>query len=184
MAKFFVWLFRVLRNKKVAKYIPDNSVMLDIGCGSDFYLLNKVKRRIKHGTGLDIAVRNYSDGKLTIRKARLGGRLPCKSGSFDVVTMIAFIEHIDKPESMLRECNRALKKGGPIVITTPMQRARVFWETLVKLGLTEEKSTKEHKHYFTPEEIERLLKRTGFRVAVSRKFQFGMNYIAVGKKIK
>lgn len=183
MPKFFVWFFRVLRNKKVAKHVPDNSVLLDVGCGSDYYLLRSVRDRIKKGVGLDIAVRNYSDGKLTIKKARLGGKLPFKSSSFGAVTMIAFIEHIDRPEQMLRECNRVLRKGGSIIITTPMQGAKPFWEMLVKLGLTEEKSTEEHKHYFSPEEIEGLLKKTGFKVSVSGKFELGMNYIAVGRKI-
>lgn len=182
MAKFFVRFFRVLRNKKVMNYIADGSGLLDIGCGSDFYLLRQVKNKIKSGVGLDIAAKNYSDEKLTIKKAKLGGRLLFQNGSFDTVTMIAFIEHIDKPKKMLAECNRVLKKGGCVIITTPMSRAKIFWEILVNLGLTEEKSTEEHKHYFLPKEIEGLLKKSGFKVVVSKKFQFGMNYIAVGKK--
>ncbi|HLC76884.1 MAG TPA: class I SAM-dependent methyltransferase [archaeon] len=183
MVKFFVWFFRVIRNKKVMKHIPDGVRMLDIGCGSDFYLLRGVSGRIKSGTGMDIAVKNHTEKNLTIRKARIGGRLPFKSGSFDTVTMIAFIEHITNPGKMLKECNRVLEKGGKIIITTPMPRARVFWEALVGMGMTEEKTTKEHVHYFSPEEIEKLLKDAGFRVLLSKKFEFGMNYMAVGKKI-
>ena len=183
MVKFFVWFFRVIRNKKVMGYIPKNADVLDIGCGIDFYLLRVVKDKIKSGVGIDMAVRNFTDGKLTIKKTKVTGKLSFRSGSFNTVTMIAFIEHITKPEKMLKECNRVLKKGGIIIITTPMSRARAFWETLVNLGLTEEKNTKEHVHYFSPGEIERLLRSTGFRVIISKNFEFGMNYIAVGKKI-
>ena len=183
MAKFFVWFFRVVRNKKVMNHVPRGSTVLDIGCGSDFYLLRGIKDKIKSGVGLDLAVKNYSDDKLIIKKSRLHYQLSFKSGSFSAVTMIAFIEHITEPGKMLKECNRVLKKNGIVVITTPMARARLFWETLVNLGLTEEKSTKEHVHYFSPEEIEKLLKSAGFKVTVSKKFEFGMNYIAVGKKI-
>ncbi|MBI4174026.1 MAG: class I SAM-dependent methyltransferase [Candidatus Aenigmarchaeota archaeon] len=180
--KFFVKFFRVVRNKKVAEHIPESAAMLDVGCGSDFYLLQSVGRKIRTGTGIDIAVRNLKKDNITIRKMKLDDRLPFKSGSFDVVTMIAFIEHLDKPKEMISEVRRVLRNGGRLIITTPMGRARPFWEALVKLGLTEEKTTEDHKHYFTPKEIESLLTKNGFKIIVSENFEAGMNYIAVGQK--
>ena len=183
MTKFFVKVFRVIRNKKVMKYIPNSSKVLDVGCGRDFYLLDTMKKRIKYGVGVDMAVKNTKIDNITIKKINVFDKLNFTSSSFDVATMIAFIEHIDKPEKILRECNRVLNKGGIIIITTPMSRAKPFWELLVNLGFTEEKTTEDHKHYFSPAEIESLLKKTGFKVTTSKKFEFGMNYIAVGKKI-
>src|SRR3989338_4499398 len=166
--KFFVKFFRVIRNKKVAEYVPAGATMLDMGCGSDYYLLRSVKDR--------------KDGNITIRRTRIDEKLPFKSGMFDVATMIAFIEHLEKPEKVLSEVRRVLKKDGTIIITTPMGRAKPFWETLVKLGLTEEKTTEDHKHYFTTKEIEKLLGKNGFSITVSENFEAGMNYIAVGRK--
>ncbi len=180
--KFFVKFFRVIRNKKVAKHIHKNSKVLDVGCGRDFYLLREVENKITSGIGVDDAVKSAKQGKLTIRKMRIGLKLPFKSGVFDVVTMIAFIEHIDRPDKILSECNRVLRKNGIIIITTPMPRAKPFWEALVKLGFTEEKTTEDHKQYFTPEKIENLLRHNNFSVSVSEKFEMGMNYIAVGRK--
>ena len=180
--KFFVKFYRVIRNRKVAEYIPSGATMLDVGCGSDHYLLDSVSHKIKSGSGIDVAVRNSKNGNVTIRKIRVNEKRPFKSATFDVVTMIAFIEHLDNPEEVLLEAKRVLKKGGRIIITTPMGRAKPFWETLVKLGLTEEKTTEDHKHYFTPQEIERMLKKNGFRMSVSENFEAGMNYIAVGAK--
>ncbi len=182
MTKIFVKIFRVIRNKKVMNYIPKNSEVLDVGCGRDFYLLDEVKDKIKSGVGIDIAVKNLKKDNITIKKTLIFDKLPFRPGSFDVVTMIAFIEHIDKPVKILYECNRVLRKSGIIIITTPMSRAKPFWELLVNFGFTEEKTTKDHKRYFTLEEIEKLLKSTGFRILISKKFEFGMNYIAVGKK--
>src|SRR3989338_7080057 len=133
--KFFVKFFRVIRNKKVAEYVPSGAAMLDVGCGSDYYLLRAVKDKIKSGIGIDIAVNDRKDGNITIRRARVDEKLPFTSGTFDVATMIAFIEHLEKPEKVLSEVDRVLKKDGTIIITTPMGRAKPFWETLVKLGL-------------------------------------------------
>lgn len=182
MTKFFVKFFRVIRNKKVMKYVPKDSRVLDVGCGGGFYLLDMTKNKIKSGVGIDMAVKNIKSGNITIKNVKVFDKLNFPSKSFDVTTMIAFIEHIDKPEKILHECNRVLTKGGIIIITTPMAMAKPFWELLVNFGLTEEKTTEDHKHYFSPDEIEKLLKKTGFRVLVSKKFELGMNYIAVGKK--
>ena len=182
MAKFFVKFFRVIRNKKVMKYVPSSTDILDIGCGDDFYLLSSLKDKIKNGIGVDIAVKNMKSGNITIKKIRIGQKLPFRDMSFDVTTMIAFIEHLDKPEKVLADCRRVLRKHGIIIITTPMARARPFWELLVKLGLTEEKTSEGHKQYFSPVTVERLLRKCGFEVMISKKFELGMNYIAVGRK--
>lgn len=182
MAKFFVKFFRVIRNRKVLNYIPKGSYLLDVGCGSDFYLLESAKSVIKKGVGIDIAVRNMKKSNITIKRMSISEKLPFKDAAFDVVTMIAFIEHTDKPGQVLAECKRVLKKGGRIIITTPMEKAKPFWEMLVNLGFTEEKTTKDHKHYFTQAEIEKLLKRNEFKILVSDNFEAGMNYIAVGEK--
>ncbi|MFA4820546.1 MAG: methyltransferase domain-containing protein [Candidatus Aenigmatarchaeota archaeon] len=182
MAKFFVKFFRVIRNQKVMKYVPEGSSVLDIGCGDDFYLLSGLQRKIKSGMGVDIAVKNAKSDNIIIKKIRIGQKLPFKDASFDVVTMIAFIEHLEKPEKVLTDCRRVLRKGGVIIITTPMARAKPFWEFLVNLGLTEEKNTEDHKQYFSQEKVEKLLKTNGFDITVSKKFELGMNYIAVGRK--
>jgi len=182
MAKFFVKLFRVIRNKKVMKYVPNGADVLDIGCGDDFYLLNNLKSKIKNGTGVDIAVKNMTTGNITIKKIRIDQKLPFKDASFSVVTMIAFIEHLNKPEKVLADCSRVLRKNGTIIITTPMAQAKPFWELLVNFGFTEEKTTEDHKQYFSPTMVESLLRKRGFEVVVSKKFELGMNYIAVGRK--
>ncbi|HLD39435.1 MAG TPA: class I SAM-dependent methyltransferase [archaeon] len=182
MSKFFVKFFRVIRNKKVMKYVPNGTDVLDVGCGDDFYLLSSLRRKIKNGTGVDIAVKNTKIGNITIKKIRIGQRLPFRDASFNVVTMIAFVEHLDNPEKVLVDCRRVLRKDGIVIITTPMARAKPFWELLVKLGRTEEKTIEDHKQYFSQEKIEKLFKKTGFDVIVSRKFELGMNYIAVGRK--
>lgn len=114
---------------------------------------------------------------MTVKK-----KLPFKDKEFDAVTMIAFIEHIEHPKEVTKECFRVLKKGGRLIITTPMKRARRGWELLVKAGFTDEEGIENHVHYYTPEELRTLLKDTGFSVEFDSKFELGMNYIVVGKK--
>jgi SAM-dependent methyltransferase len=45
--------------------------------------------------------------------------LPYKTTSFDCVTCVEGIEHLENPHLLIREIGRILKPGGSIVITTP-----------------------------------------------------------------
>ena len=55
------------RFNKVAKYIPPNSNVLDLGCGYNGYLLEKIKDRIAGGVGIDLFVsEKFSDPKIKL----------------------------------------------------------------------------------------------------------------------
>jgi 2-polyprenyl-3-methyl-5-hydroxy-6-metoxy-1,4-benzoquinol methylase len=45
--------------------------------------------------------------------------LPFKDGSFDYITCVAGIEHLENPHHLIRELSRLIKKEGYLVITTP-----------------------------------------------------------------
>jgi len=47
-------------------------------------------------------------------------RLPFRSSTFDQVTCFEMIEHVDKPEEVLKEIKRVLKDDGLAVLTTPI----------------------------------------------------------------
>jgi SAM-dependent methyltransferase len=45
--------------------------------------------------------------------------LPFASGSFDVVSMLAVLEHLPRPLTVLQEVTRLLRPGGLLIVTVP-----------------------------------------------------------------
>jgi len=72
------------------------------------YLIELIEKRF--GT-LDIEDLNCNDLNTET--------LDVKDSSVDIVLLCEVIEHIYNPDKVLEECNRILKPGGKIIITTP-----------------------------------------------------------------
>jgi 2-polyprenyl-3-methyl-5-hydroxy-6-metoxy-1,4-benzoquinol methylase len=105
------------------------------------------------------------------------------SSSVDCVTLIAVLEHLEKPESVLSECNRILKNDGIILITTPAPVSKPILEFLsFKLHIVSPAEIKDHKHYFTRRELSMILEKRGFANVQVKSFEFGLNNFAVGYK--
>lgn len=82
-----------------------------------------------------------------------------------------------------RGSSARIKKGGYFIVTTPTPMAKPLLEILsYRLHVISEESIREHQHYYTKKELEALMKSHGCRIEAYKKFQFGMNQLAVGKK--
>jgi SAM-dependent methyltransferase len=84
------------------------------------------------------------------------------AGSFDVVLLHDVVEHLFEPLAVLEACRRVLADGGVLVAETPTTDALTYvvdgdnWECMSPL---------EHVHLFSEENLARLVRRAGFRIA-------------------
>lgn len=96
--------------------------MLDLGCGSAI-LTSRAKDFVPRVFGLDIslpllqAVREKK-GVSNLVAAR-AEKLPFASRSFDLILCSEVLEHLLKPERVLKEMQRVLKNHGFALVTTP-----------------------------------------------------------------
>lgn len=145
-----------IRAQKALGYVKGSSI-LDIGCG-DGHFLSRAK------LGLD-----------RINGQEINKTLNFPSNSFDTVSLLAVIEHLEHDKEIIKEIHRILKPNGRIIITTPLKKS----EKLMKLYC---KTPEDHKRYYDEDSLFKLLK--GFRVIDYKKFELGMNQIIVGEAKK
>jgi ubiquinone/menaquinone biosynthesis C-methylase UbiE len=154
---------RYLRMVNVFKYIDISCRMkvLDIGCG-DGYFLKKLKNA--DGYGIDKLLGDDAN------------KMDFNNSYFDIVTMLAVIEHITNPEKIIDEIYRVLKPGGKFIFTTPKESAEFF------INLYVNEIEDEHEIYYDYKKVEELTKGK-FRIVKNHNFIFGLNQVFYLEKI-
>ncbi len=179
--KNFTLLDKFLSNYRlsmVAKYIQQDDVILDLGCGVQHYLLNRFRHKFRVGYGLDYDIEDNRLGNITLINYKYQGRLPLEDNFFDKIFLIAVLEHIEveNVKVLFSELFRILKKNGRIIITTPTPRCKPILEFIAfKLKLVASEEVTDHKHYYVKKEINDLARAQGLKVTYSKLFQFSLN---------
>lgn len=181
MENLFEPYFRKKRIDMVKKYIKPDSVVCDIGCGFDGTILRGMQDHIRKGIGIDKKVSNAKLGNVELKKTLVDGKLPRMENS-DYVLMLAVLEHLEKPEEILKECRRILKKDGKILLTTPSPKSKYILEFLSILRLVSPEEIRDHKNYFSPKDLRNLLLKCGFKNIFIKSFEAGLNTLAVAEK--
>lgn len=151
-------ILRQLRLHRVKKHIPKGSVILDIGCGTKASFLKTISPYIKQGFGVDFKVKEFQIGNIQTKQLRLENNLPFADESFQVVTMLAVLEHIENEREILQEIHRVLIPGGKLVLTVPSVWSQPVLEFLAyKLKIVSEAEIQDHKRYYNRKKLKKVL---------------------------
>ncbi len=171
------------RANKANSFIPQNfreGRVLDIGCGSYPYFLSNTNFKEKYGLDPSLKLSEISDKNLNLRVFDITkNKLPFKDNYFNVATMLAVFEHIEKDKltEVLDEIRRVLKKDGIFIITTPSPWSDKLLHNMARFGLISSEEIYEHKHNHPKEKIEGILTQAGFEKGKIKTgfFEFFMN---------
>jgi 2-polyprenyl-3-methyl-5-hydroxy-6-metoxy-1,4-benzoquinol methylase len=139
--------------------------ILDIGCGSYPLFLSGIEFSEKYGLDKSISLNLRLEGmKLSNYDLETRSDLSFDDSFFDVVTMLAVFEHIEKPnlKLLLREIHRVLKPGGVYILTTPAAWTDPILRALAKLRLISSVEVEEHKDAYSHAKIASSLSVAGF----------------------
>lgn len=130
--------------------------ILDVGCGAGATL--RELARLGEACGIDVepsaveaAARRSG---CPVRLGHLPDGVPFPAGSFDVVTMLDVLEHIEDDRGSLAAVERLLRPGGMLLCTVPAYR--FLWSEHDVLNL--------HKRRYTRGQLGRRLQEAGLRV--------------------
>jgi len=160
--------------------------ILDIGCGTYPYFLTVA--HFKEKFGIDYSVNSKGISKnMVLKKINMEKTsMPFKDGYFNVITMLAVFEHInkDKLQAVLKDVRRVLSKDGLFIITTPSPWSDKILHLMARSGLISQEEIHDHKHNMTRAGIESLLTEAGFKRQNIKKgyFEVFLNMWFVAKK--
>jgi ubiquinone/menaquinone biosynthesis C-methylase UbiE len=111
--------------KTILGYKGKEAKVMDLGCGVGM-TLSVLGGVFPKAIGVDVFEKEVKASREILKKCRLrnkvvkynGRKLPFGDNTFDVVTSIEVIEHVEDPEQMLGEIKRVLKGDGILHITT------------------------------------------------------------------
>jgi SAM-dependent methyltransferase len=127
--------------------------LLDLGCAYGFFL--KEAERYFEVAGIELAEEAAEHGRrcgLNVLSGVADEANMARIGNVDVITLFDVIEHLPHPHETLALCQRYLRPGGVIVITTgdfasPLARlAGANWRLM---------TPPQHLWFFTPESMRR-----------------------------
>jgi ubiquinone/menaquinone biosynthesis C-methylase UbiE len=107
--------------------------------------------------------------------------LPLPSGSFDHFTMLAPLEHLPRPFSLLSEACRVLKSGGPCILTMPFSSFDAVFSVLSIITVDKKSAFEQHQERVSLESLKRVLRTMVFTCPDSEYFGIGLNNWLVSK---
>ena len=147
-------LLQVL-NRYIGKGRDDRRRILDVGCGTGTMLAYLSAFGRVQGVDVDEEAVGYCHerGLLDVSLGE-AAKLPFPEGTFDLVTALDVVEHLDDDAAALREMRRVLRPGGYLLVTVPANP--FLWGDQDEVNL--------HKRRYVAGELRERLTASGLEV--------------------
>lgn len=153
------WIEETIRNA-----LGEKASIVDIGCGAGL-LTNYLAKKGHRVFGVDLSEKSLQSAQkrdatssVIYQKANASA-LPFPDESFDAVSAMDLLEHVENPEQVISEASRVLKKGGLFFFHT-FSRNFLSWLIVIKGVEWAVKNTPPHMHVYSlflnPLEVKRL----------------------------
>ncbi len=153
----------ILEKLKKHDLLNSKTQVLDVGCGAGF-LSNELALHQLNVTGVDLSeesikvAQKFDSTKKVKYLAADAYNLPFADQSFDVLTAMDFLEHVDQPAKVIQEFSRVLRPGGIFIFHT-FNRNILAHLIIIKLVEWLVKNTPKNMHvielFIKPSELEK-----------------------------
>ena len=152
---------------------PRQGRVLEMAAGSGAF----ARRLVELGFAVeacDLFPEQFRVPEVPVKYADLSERLPYPDASFEFLSCLEGIEHLEDQFAFVRECWRVLRPGGRLLMSTPnilglASRWRFFWTGFFPLAtrpINEHRKAPvhDHIHLITYYELRYILRTTGLTI--------------------
>ncbi len=169
------------RIEAIRPYLKGKKRILDIGCGV-FRWTNLLPTEVEYiGIDWEEAIIKYNQNHFHYQFFSANVETDDFSfcgGDFDLVIMLAVIEHFNRPDIVLKKLKRMLNPHGIIVLTTPYPAGNFILNFGAKIRIfTRDKHT--HHNLLDYKTIKELVCASGYKIIKYERFLSGLNQLAV-----
>ncbi len=161
----------ILAKIKEHGFLNKESRILDVGCGAGF-LSNDLAKNGLNVIGVDLSeeslkvARKYDETKSVHYQAADAYKLPFADQSFDVLTAMDFLEHVEHPDQVVKEFSRVLKPNGIFIFHT-FNRNPLAYLVIIKFVEWLVRNTPKHMHilrlFIKPSELRFYCQSSGMK---------------------
>jgi len=148
---------------KIIQYHPSQGSLLEIGCGSGFFLSEALDRGYQQVRGVEPSNDAISKAPkhlkpYIIEEMFRSGLFP--KNHFDVICLFQVFDHISDPNQLLLECNNILKPGG---VCFALNHNSMALSARI-LGARSPIIDIEHTYLYDPETFFKIFEKNGFAI--------------------
>lgn len=169
----------------------NNKLVIDVGCGGGI-LCESLAKAGAIVSGIDLAPRSIEVAKLHLYESHLDINYECidiadkaakNQESFDVVTCMELLEHVDDPKLIIANCAKLLKPGGMAFFSTLNRTLKSYLLSILGAEYILKiipKGTHDYAKFITPAELKKISSDCGLDVIDIK----GMHYNPLTKNAK
>lgn len=184
--RFGMWLSERQIRRRVSGF--QGKRIADVGCGYQAVFVRQILDEVAHATLLDLSL--CDELKTNAKVTAVEGPLPdalerIPDSTIDVVLCNNVLEHLSQPRVAIEHMQRILVPSGVAFLNVPSWVGKVVLETAAfRLGWTSAAEIDDHKAYYAPRDLWRLVVESGFKPREIRcqTHKFGLNTYAVCTK--
>jgi len=164
----------------IPEHIDNRSIILDVGCNTG-YLGRKLKEKGIISDGIDINKKALKEAKKIYRNVYWRDlyipNLKLGNNKYDYIIFSDILEHLPRPDLLLKDTKQYLKKSGKVIASIPnIARLEIRLKLLFgKFNYSGGIMSQDHLRFFTKKSAIEMFENCGYQVVMI--IPTGLGYI-------